>query len=148
MKRLTVLIAALVLMVATLPLIAEAEIEEAPLTLKQAALEDGGALYAELCAACHGVAGKGDGPAAAALKAELSDLTQLAARNDGEFPAATVEKVITGSAAMSAHGSSEMPIWGKAFEDVRADRKPGERWAFSRTRIYYLTEYLKSIQVE
>ena len=148
MNRSQILIVACVVVLSALPVAAETEMEQAPITWKQAALEEGGALYAELCAVCHGVDGKGDGPAAPALKSALSDLTMLAADNDGEFPAARVEKVITGSLTLPAHGSAEMPVWGKVFEDVRVERKPGERWAFSRAKIYNLTEYLKTIQAE
>lgn len=39
------------------------------------ALADGKAQYEMLCIACHGPAGKGDGPAAAALKPPAADLT-------------------------------------------------------------------------
>lgn len=148
MNRVLTLTVACLLVLAALPMSAETEVEQAPITWRQAALEDGEALYAELCAVCHGVGGKGDGPAAPALKAALSDLTQLSADNDGEFPAARVEKVITGNLSLPAHGSAEMPVWGKVFEDVRPERKPGERWAFSRSRIFNLTEYLKTIQAE
>lgn len=148
MNRVVLLTAVCFLVVSALPMAAETEIEQAPLTWKQAALDDGGALYMELCAVCHGVDGKGDGPAAPALKVKLADLTQLAAGDDGVFPASRVEKVLTGGLVLPAHGSSEMPVWGRVFEDARPDRKPGERWAFSRTRIYNLTEYLKTIQVD
>ena len=36
--------------------------------------EDGKALYAKSCVSCHGAAGKGDGPAAKAIKNVPSDL--------------------------------------------------------------------------
>jgi mono/diheme cytochrome c family protein len=41
----------------------------------EAATADGGSLYAESCAACHGVTGAGDGPEAAG---EINDFTDLA----------------------------------------------------------------------
>ena len=47
----------------------------------------GGELYGELCAVCHGKSGKGDGPAAGALKKSTPDLTVLASNNGGIFPA-------------------------------------------------------------
>jgi len=148
MKRHTMVVAALALAAAALPAVAQTEIEPAPITWRQAALSDGESLYRELCAVCHGVTGKGDGPAAPALKVELSDLTALAAGNDGRFPADRVEKVITGSVSIAAHGTADMPMWGKVFEDVRPDRKPGQRWAFARSRVYNLTEYLRTLQAE
>jgi mono/diheme cytochrome c family protein len=140
--------AVLTLVLAAVPVLAETEIEEAPITWRQAALNDGEALFVELCAVCHGVSGKGDGPAAPALAVELSDLTMLAAGNDGEFPTTKVEKVVTGDARVTAHGTAEMPVWGKMFESLRPDRKPVQRWAFAQSRIYNLTEYLKTIQAE
>lgn len=145
MKTLVMVLALAVL--ATFAL-AETEIKKAPISWEQAALSDGEALYVELCAVCHGVSGKGDGPAAPALSVELSDLTKLAAANGGEFPAMEVEKAITGSKAVTAHGTAEMPVWGRVFEDVRPDHKPAARWTFARARIYNLTEYIKSLQAD
>ena len=39
---------------------------------------DGKQMYTSYCAPCHGVDGKGNGPAASALKARPTDLTELA----------------------------------------------------------------------
>ena len=123
------------------------EVKEAPITLEQAALQDGKALYRELCAVCHGIDAKGNGPASPALAAPAPDLTQLALANGGEFPAAEVKKAITGQTPVTAHGTLEMPMWGKVFENARPDRKPGERWGAAQLRIIALTDYLASIQV-
>ena len=43
-------------------------------------------LYHAHCAACHGPEGKGNGPAAAALKTKPADLTILTKNNGGKFP--------------------------------------------------------------
>ena len=75
-------------------------------------------MFREYCAVCHGVAGKGDGPAAAALKSH-PDLTQLAAKNGGKFDEAKVQYAIKGEAdAPIAHGSKDMPIWGPIFTQM------------------------------
>ncbi len=124
------------------------EIREEPITWSQAALQDGKALYAELCAVCHGVDAKGNGPASPALAAPAPDLTQLALANGGDFPTAEVQKTIAGETRVVAHGTLEMPMWGKVFEDARLDRKPGQRWGFARLRILALTEYIQSLQVD
>ena len=55
---------------------------------------DGQANYKAYCAACHGVSGKGDGPAASALKVPPTDLTRLAANAGGKFPTMHVETMI------------------------------------------------------
>jgi mono/diheme cytochrome c family protein len=126
----------------------QVEIKKAPLTWHEAALTDGGELFAELCAVCHGVGAKGDGPAADALKKAVPDLTGLAAKNDGKFPRQEVEDSIAGETRTVSHGTIDMPIWGQAFEDVRPDWKPYRRKALARQRIYNLTEYLATIQTE
>ncbi len=140
-------IAAIVLFVAVDAAPAQ-EVQEAPITWEQAAMQDGKQLYMELCAVCHGMDAKGNGPAAKALAKPAPDLTQLAMANGGEFPAMEVQKSIAGQDMVVAHGTVEMPMWGKAFEDVRLDRKPGARWGLARLRILALTEYIESLQVK
>ena len=126
--------------------LAEIEIREVPLRWQQAAISDGGQLYLELCAACHGKSGNGDGPAAAALKKPTPDLTVLAANNNGVFPREVVEDAITGKTSTLSHGTLDMPISGAAFEGVRPDWKPFRREALARQRIHNLTEYISDIQ--
>lgn len=126
----------------------EVKVKEVPLTWQQASLTDGEALYMELCAVCHGKGGKGDGPAASALKKAVPDLTVLAAKNDGMYPRKEVEDSIAGESRVVSHGTIDMPIWGQAFENVRPDWKPFRREALARQRLYNLTEYLATIQAE
>src|SRR5208282_790082 len=52
--------------------------------------------YTRYCAVCHGVDGKGNGPYADLLTTKPTDLTQLAKKNDGKFPALRVARVIDG----------------------------------------------------
>jgi mono/diheme cytochrome c family protein len=123
------------------------EIETAPLSWEQAALTDGRELYRELCAVCHGTTGKGDGPAAPALKKAMPDLTTLASNNLGVFPREAVEKSIIGEFRVVSHGTVDMPIWGRAFSDAM----PGQlhvREGLARQRVYDLTAYLESLQVD
>ncbi len=123
-------------------------IKEAPLTWRQASLRDGGELYLELCAVCHGKLGKGDGPAASALSKVVPNLTSIAARNDGIFPRKDVAKTIAGDDRTVSRGSVDMPIWGNIFAELRPDWKQFRREAFARQRIYNLTEYLETLQAE
>jgi len=70
-------------------------------------------MFINYCAACHGKDGKGDGPAASALKVAPADLTALAQKNSGKYPVMRVTSVLNGQANLAAHGNKEMPVWGK-----------------------------------
>lgn len=79
---------------------------------------DAPAMFREYCAACHGSQGRGDGPAAAALKMVPADLTTISARNGGTFPGTKVRRYIEGLDEIPAHGSREMPIWGQVMRQM------------------------------
>ena len=55
-------------------------------------------MYRTYCAVCHGLDGKGNGPAARALKQQPSDLTLLSKRNGGAFPTFRISNIIQGDA--------------------------------------------------
>jgi mono/diheme cytochrome c family protein len=100
-------------------------------------------LYQEFCAVCHGTAGKGDGPAAAALKAPPSDLTEISKRNGGKFPEIKVQHIINGEGDQPvAHGSKDMPVWGQIFHHMGANSDLGT------VRIYNLVKYIEEIQAK
>jgi mono/diheme cytochrome c family protein len=80
-----------------------------------AAPPDGAALYRAHCASCHGPAGRGDGAVAPYLRLPPADLTAIASRNRGVFPADRVRRIIDGRQAVRAHGDSDMPVWGPVF---------------------------------
>ena len=80
--------------------------------------DSGKEMYHSYCAVCHGADAKGKGPAASALKAVPSDLTVLAQKNSGKYPAAHVATVIRGQAALPSHGTQDMPIWGPLFSSI------------------------------
>jgi mono/diheme cytochrome c family protein len=103
----------------------------------------GKGMYDAYCASCHGVDGKGDGPAAPALKMPTTNLTTMSAKNGGTFPAAHVAAVIQGDAMTPAHGSKDMPIWGPIFLSIGGHSK-----ADVQLRIRNLTAYLESLQVK
>ena len=114
-------------------------IKKAPVTATSPV--NGGEMFQEYCAVCHGKDGKGDGPAAAALKKTPANLTQLSSKNGGKFPELKVANVIHGDPETSAHGSRDMPIWGTLFSSLDAN-SPGT----VQLRISNLTTYIKSIQ--
>ena len=97
--------------------------------------------FRDYCSPCHGRDGTGRGPVAAALKTPPSDLTQLAAKNNGVFPRGRVRDYITnGSGDIAAHGSSTMPVWGPTFRALDgSDRSVA-------VRIANVVEYLSTIQ--
>jgi len=103
----------------------------------------GAEMYKQYCAVCHGTGGKGDGPAASALKIPPPDLTTLAKRHDGKFPDDYVATVLRNGAKNPAHGTAEMPIWGPIFGTM----SQGDEGQVS-LRISNLTKYLKSLQVQ
>jgi mono/diheme cytochrome c family protein len=100
----------------------------------------GAEMYRTYCASCHGIDGKGAGPAAAALKKEPPDLTQIGKRNNGKFPDFRIVRIIDGSEVQAVHGSREMPMWGDYFRE----KQPDEGILAVRER--NLTEYIRSIQ--
>jgi mono/diheme cytochrome c family protein len=101
----------------------------------------GRALFLERCAACHGADAKGGGPVAASLKGPVADLTKLPQKN-GVFDEARIRTSIDGTQTASAHGTREMPVWGKVLAKTGAKRSEG--WA--QADIWTLIQYLKSIQ--
>jgi mono/diheme cytochrome c family protein len=92
---------------------------------------------------CHGKGGKGDGPAPSALKVPPPDLTTLAKRNNGTFPSDHVDAILRFGTSASAHGISDMPIWGRLL-GVSSIR--GSEAAEVRLRIYNLAKYIESLQ--
>jgi hypothetical protein len=71
-------------------------------------------MFNSYSAPAHGKDAKGNGPAATALKNPPANLTQLAKKNNGEFPADGVASVLRSGVA-GAHGSSGMRVRGRCF---------------------------------
>ncbi|HTQ56816.1 MAG TPA: c-type cytochrome [Bryobacteraceae bacterium] len=99
-------------------------------------------LYRRYCAVCHGIDGKGAGPAAAALKAQPTDLTQLSKTHAGKFPIGSVRQLLGGGSSTPAHGSTEMPMWGPVFRAMHPDE------SIAKLRADNLLRYLESIQAK
>ena len=107
--------------------------------------------FGQSCATCHGVDGKGKGSFAEALQLSVPDLTTLSKRNGGVFPMSRVYEVIDGREAIKAHGTREMPIWGKhyavraapAYDDFAYDPEVA-----ARGRILALIDYLYRLQAK
>ena len=103
--------------------------------------------FMNYCAACHGVAGKGDGTVAEFLTISAADLTQMALRNGGIFPHQRAIEVIDGRAQVSVHGERDMPVWGDWFKfEADSDGAGAKTEKVVRERITALVDYLESIQ--
>ena len=101
---------------------------------------EGPAIFRGYCAPCHGLDGKGHGPAAPALKSKVADLTLLSKRAKGEFPRDRVRNILEGTQTPAGHGSREMPIWGPVFHQIEADQDLGS------VRVQNITAYIESLQ--
>jgi mono/diheme cytochrome c family protein len=100
-------------------------------------------MYTSYCAVCHGMDGKGGGPAASALKTPPADLTTLSKNNGGKFPAMKVTSILRGTSDLTAHGSKEMPVWGPLFRSISAGHE-GE----VQQRVVNLTHYVEALQAK
>jgi mono/diheme cytochrome c family protein len=118
---------------------AQAQVKREP--IKPIEGVSGSTSFKAYCAQCHGVSGRGDGPAAKALKVMPADLTTLAKRNGGRFPETAVKQVINGDIDNPVHGSREMPMWGTVFRSV-------EDPSVVELRIFNLVKYIEEIQVK
>lgn len=115
--------------------------------IKQTSSASGEEMYLSYCAACHGNHGKGDGPAAAAMKQPPADLTVLAKNNGGTFPSSHVVQVLNFGVEAPAHGSKDMPIWRDLLKSLHGNDMRLKD-ALVQTRIANLTDYIKTLQAK
>lgn len=107
----------------------------------------GQAEFVKNCAVCHGREGKGDGPLADQLAKRPAPLTTIAKQNKGVFPTDRIYRLIDGREMISAHGTSEMPVWGdRYFAKSVEDHWPWGSEQVVRGRILEIVFYLQSIQ--
>jgi len=100
-------------------------------------------MYTSYCAVCHGTNGRGGGPAAEALRVPPSDLTTLARKNGGKYPSDHVASAIQGDLRLPAHGSKEMPVWGKVFWRMSEGHS-----SEVQLRVTNLNKYIESLQAK
>jgi len=100
-------------------------------------------MFTNYCAPCHGMDGKGNGPAASALRTQPTDLTGLCKKNHGKFPDTHIVSVLQFGADVPAHGSAQMPVWGPILGKMN-HTNPQEKLL----RISNLSRYLESIQAK
>jgi mono/diheme cytochrome c family protein len=107
---------------------------------------EGRDLFMRYCAACHGIAGMGDGPAAAALEPRPADLTRLSERYGEASPLRQTIAAIDGRQPVRAHGNSAMPVWGEIIEREMKERKIGWPHATTIQRVRLIAEYVMTLQ--
>ena len=116
-----------------------ATVKHVPIT--NTASNSGKEMFNSYCAVCHGKDAKGNGPAASAMKSAPTDLTKLAQKEGGSYPAAHVAAVLRGQASTPSHGSQDMPIWGPLFSSLSQGHQ-----GIVQQRITNLVSYIEGLQ--
>jgi hypothetical protein len=101
-----------------------------------------------LCADCHGVDGKGNGPAVQVIPGfKPVDLTVLSRNNGGKFPHDYVYEIIDGRKRLPGHydADTDMPLWGLTFQKEGSEfSKQSEEKV--KARIDAMVAYIEGIQ--
>jgi len=77
------------------------------------------------------------------MKTPPIDLTMLAQKNGGKYPASHVAAVLKGQAVTASHGNQEMPVWGPLFSQISQGNQ-----AQVQQRIRNLVSYVGSLQAK
>ncbi|SRR5271166_1865905 len=110
-------------------------------TIKTTSPASGKEMFNAYCAVCHGTDGKGNGPAASALKVPPTNLTLLSKNNGGKYPSMKVNATVRGTAELPAHGSKDMPVWGPLFWGMSHGHE-----SEVEQRVANLTHYIETLQ--
>jgi hypothetical protein len=109
---------------------------------------DGATLFQAYCASCHGRNGKGDGPAARAIRTPVPDLTQIAATHPGtDCWLHVLADLSTGHRSDREPKVSEtdldMPNWEPILRSMSSVDP-----AMGRLRLINVSRHVASIQVK
>lgn len=105
-------------------------------------------LYLTYCQGCHGLEGRGDGPAATSLRTPPPDLTQLWKRYGTPLDRERLVAYVDGRWLVGVHGASEMPVWGDRFFEDAPPLTGGLVEGARRHLIEVLVDYLQTLQSE
>jgi mono/diheme cytochrome c family protein len=101
--------------------------------------------FADYCASCHGLSGKGDGEMASRVARAPADLTLLAKRNGGDFPTTRVMAKIWGYTG--ARDGAVMPNFGPLLDSDTVPYDGGDGIETpTPARLVQIAEHLKTIQ--
>ena len=152
MKRFHAVIAAalrtVLLVGVAVPVAADTEVRIVPLSWKHVSSSDGSELYANLCASCHGMNGKGAGPAAPAVDKGVPDLTVLCLRDGGMYSREELTHAIFGEDRTVSHRGLDMPAWGEQFQYAGRGWHNFPRRKLANDRIEALAVHVESMQVQ
>lgn len=112
-------------------------------TVSSAQAEDrsrwGQAEYLRYCSACHGEDADGNGPVSNVLTPDPPALTSLRAKFGNPLSTRFVE-FVSGATMPRAHGTSDMPVWGRVLRDKAGDDLEAVEI------LWKITRYLDQIQ--
>jgi mono/diheme cytochrome c family protein len=100
--------------------------------------------FLQYCAACHGAEARGDGPAASALETRPPDLTRLSQAYGSPLDKHRLVVVVDGRSMPRAHGSSEMPVWGRKL--LEAVPPSAGKDAFKRGTLLVILDWIETVQ--
>ena len=103
--------------------------------------DSGKQMYEAYCAACHGVNGKGNVRAAAALSQPPTDLSLLSSSNGGKFPAYRVRYLLMDQNYHHDRAAGSMPVWAPAFKSLQQQHPE-----LVTLRVRNLVAYLEAMQ--
>jgi mono/diheme cytochrome c family protein len=111
--------------------------------VRQPSTASGKETFVKYCASCHGEDGKGNGPAAIALKPPPADLTTLSDRHEGKYPEGYVSALVKFGRSLAAHGSLDMPVWGSRFKEIDPVHDPT-----GQQHVDDVVAYIRSLQAK
>lgn len=103
-------------------------------------------LFKKHCVACHGVAGRGDGPNAIHLNTPPADLTQIAARRGGIWPMLEVMSILDGYFKLT-NPREDMPVFEGFLDNDMVEFDTGNGLTtLVPVKLVEVASYLETIQ--